>query len=195
MCLTKTGINTSCCVLIMAMASAPSGAKLQINMVSRYRWRAAKATINSVLSAKLYHGYNPLKRAKHVRGHEPLKHRSVMMAAPGPGGGVLDRPAVLPGYDNKRSTVKKKPPMYRVMLHNDTFNRREYVVRVLMKVVDGLTVDDAVNVMQEAHLNGMACVIECAQEDAERYCEGLRGNGLMASVEPAGGGGEGKPSD
>lgn len=65
--------------------------------------------------------------------------------------------------------------MYRVMLHNDTFNRyagihrdvqyaalqygchgekrltvcrREYVVRVLMKVVDGLTVDDAVNVMQ-----------------------------------------------
>ncbi|DBA95438.1 TPA: hypothetical protein ACH3X3_013307 [Trebouxia sp. C0006] len=95
------------------------------------------------------------------------------MAAPGSGGGVLDRPAVLPGYDNKR----------------------EYVVRVLMKVVDGLTVDDAVNVMQEAHQNGMACVIECAQEDAERYCEGLRGNGLIASVEPAGGGGEGKPSD
>ena len=132
--------------------------------------------------------------------------------------------------------------------------RREYVVRVLMKVVDGLTVDDAVNVMQvctlqmlhharhawpcgeictpsmssllftesghiqswckqvckamsphtfglaycqmqEAHQNGMACVIECAQEDAERYCEGLRGNGLIASVEPAGGGSEGKPSD
>ncbi|KAL0028894.1 hypothetical protein WJX77_003570 [Trebouxia sp. C0004] len=120
---------------------------------------------------------------------------TTLMAAPGPGGGVLDRPAVLPGYDNKKSTVKKKPPMYRVMLHNDSSNRREYVVRVLMKVVDGLTVDDAVNVMQEAHQNGMACVIECAQEDAERYCEGLRGNGLIASVEPAGGGGEGKPSD
>lgn len=116
-------------------------------------------------------------------------------AKPGPGGGVLDRPTVLPGYDNKGSTVKRKPPMYRVMLHNDTVNRREYVVRVLMKVVDGLTVDDAVNVMQEAHANGMACVIECAQEDAERYCEGLRGNGLLASVEPAGGGGDGKPSD
>lgn len=49
--------------------------------------------------------------------------------------------------------------------------------------------------LQEAHLNGMACVIECAQEDAEKYCEGLRGNGLMASVEPAGGGGDSKPSD
>ena len=68
--------------------------------------------------------------------------------------------------------------MYRVMLHNDTFNRhaymhnadqvaylcishrligcrREYVVRVLMKVIDGLTVDDAVNVMQ-------VCFASCA---------------------------------
>ena len=37
--------------------------------------------------------------------------------------------------------------MYRVMLHNDNNNRREYVVKVLMKIVDGLTVDDAVHVM------------------------------------------------
>ena len=45
-------------------------------------------------------------------------------------------------------TKKKKPPIYRVMLHNDSFNRREYVVSVLLKVVDGLAMDDAVNVMQ-----------------------------------------------
>lgn len=35
--------------------------------------------------------------------------------------------------------------------------RREYVVRVLMKVVDGLTVDDAVNVMQVCFLICSAC--------------------------------------
>ena len=29
------------------------------------------------------------------------KMSTTSMAAPGPGGGVLDRPAVLPGYDNK----------------------------------------------------------------------------------------------
>ncbi len=45
-------------------------------------------------------------------------------------------------------TKKKKPPIYRVMLHNDSFNRREYVVSVLLKVVDGLAMDEAVNVMQ-----------------------------------------------
>jgi hypothetical protein len=33
-----------------------------------------------------------------------------------------------------------------------SFNRREYVVKVLLKVVDGLGVDDAVNVMQVCSL-------------------------------------------
>ena len=47
---------------------------------------------------------------------------------------------------------------------------------------------------QEAHQNGTAAVIVCGQPDAERYCEGLRGNGLIASIEPAGGGG-GKGDD
>lgn len=45
-------------------------------------------------------------------------------------------------------TKKKKPPRYRVMLHNDSFNRREYVVKVLLKVVDVITMADAVNIMQ-----------------------------------------------
>lgn len=35
-----------------------------------------------------------------------------------------------------------------MLLHNDNFNRREYVVQVLLKIINGLTVDDAVNVMQ-----------------------------------------------
>ena len=38
--------------------------------------------------------------------------------------------------------------MYRVMLHNDTMNKREYVVAVIMRVVKSLSVDDAVNIMQ-----------------------------------------------
>ena len=34
------------------------------------------------------------------------------------------------------------------MLHNDSFNRREYVVKILLKVVDVITMADAVNIMQ-----------------------------------------------
>lgn len=76
----------------------------------------------------------------------------------------------------KKQNVTKKPPLYRVLLHNDATNKREYVVRVLLKVmsvlcrsfpaddlgalpvgadatltsqvVDGMTVDLAVNIMQ-----------------------------------------------
>lgn len=33
----------------------------------------------------------------------------------------------------------------------------------LLQVVDGTTVDDAVNIMQEAHMNGLALVAQCAQ--------------------------------
>jgi ATP-dependent Clp protease adaptor protein ClpS len=83
---------------------------------------------------------------------------------------------------------KKTSPPYRVMLHNDNYNKREYVVQVLMKVIPGMTVDNAVNIMQEAHYNGLAVVIICAQNDAEDHCMQLRGNGLLSSIEPGDGG-------
>eukprot|EP00270_Netrium_digitus_P016144 TRINITY_DN5753_c0_g3_i1.p1 TRINITY_DN5753_c0_g3~~TRINITY_DN5753_c0_g3_i1.p1 ORF type:complete len:176 (-),score=25.95 TRINITY_DN5753_c0_g3_i1:174-701(-) len=108
----------------------------------------------------------------------------------GSGSGLLDKPVIerpSPGRESEFDLKKKKKmsPPYRVMLHNDNFNRREYVVQVLMKVIPGMTVDNAVNIMQEAHVNGVSVVIICAQEDAEEHCMGLRNNGLLSSIEPA----------
>lgn len=113
--------------------------------------------------------------------------------APGrQGGGVLDRPTIEKGtpgreseFDLKKS--RKLSPPYRVMLHNDSFNKREYVVQVLMKVIPGMSVDNAVNIMNEAHMNGLAVVIICGQSDAEEHCLQLRNNGLLSSIEPASG--------
>lgn len=103
-------------------------------------------------------------------------------ASPPGGGTVLDKP----GTDVVLGKVKKsiKPPLYKVLLHNDNSNKREYVVKVLLKVVDGLTVDDAVHVMNEAHLQGLALVTVAAQETAEQYVAGLRRNGLTSTLEP-----------
>ncbi|KAH7569862.1 hypothetical protein JRO89_XS05G0009300 [Xanthoceras sorbifolium] len=116
------------------------------------------------------------------------------MSAAGAGkGGVLERPIIertTPGRDSEfdlRKSRKTSPP-YRVMLHNDNFNKREYVVQVLMKVIPGMTLDNAVNIMQEAHYNGLSVVIICSQADAEEHCMQLRGNGLLSSIEPASGG-------
>ena len=64
----------------------------------------------------------------------------------GPGGSVLDRVEQAP----VKQKAKKLSPNYRVLLHNDNVNKREYVVRVLLKVVDGLTLEEAYDIMQEA---------------------------------------------
>ncbi|KAL3629671.1 ATP-dependent Clp protease adapter protein CLPS1, chloroplastic [Castilleja foliolosa] len=130
--------------------------------------------------------------------HKQWANRSTLMTMPvagvGKGGGVLDKPVIektTPGRESEfdlRKSRKMSPP-YRVLLHNDNFNKREYVVQVLMKVIPGMTLDNAVNIMQEAHHNGRAVVIICAQADAEEHCTQLRGNGLLSSIEPADGGG------
>lgn len=82
------------------------------------------------------------------------------------------------------STVRKPAPRYRVLLHNDDFNSMEYVVESLMKVVPSLSMPQAVNIMMQAHVSEVAVVIICAQEHAEFYCEGLKGKGLISSIEP-----------
>ncbi|NJK61145.1 MAG: ATP-dependent Clp protease adapter ClpS [Oscillatoriales cyanobacterium SM2_1_8] len=90
---------------------------------------------------------------------------------------IVDRPSV--------ATTRKLAPRYRVLLHNDDFNPMEHVVASLMEVVNGMTQPQAVDIMMEAHTNGIALVITCVQEHAEFYCEGLRGKGLTSTIEPA----------
>ena len=46
------------------------------------------------------------------------------------------------------------------MLHNDSFNRREYVVKILLKVVDVITMADAVNIMQVIFVACLAAAAE-----------------------------------
>ncbi len=66
----------------------------------------------------------------------------------------MDNPTTLPGFTPKKQSKGKRPPTYRVMLHNDSHNRREYVVKTLLKVVKGITAEDAAtggSAVQVAH--------------------------------------------
>jgi ATP-dependent Clp protease adaptor protein ClpS len=89
---------------------------------------------------------------------------------------ILEKPSV--------STIRKPAPRYRVLLHNDDFNSMEYVVQTLMQTVAGITQPQAVDIMMEAHVNGIALVITCALEHAEFYCETLKNHGLTSTIEP-----------
>ena len=84
----------------------------------------------------------------------------------------------------KRSTTRKHAPRYRVLLHNDDYNTMEYVVQILITTVPSLSQPQAVSIMMEAHTNGFALVITCAQEHAEFYCETLKNHGLSSTIEP-----------
>ncbi|MEB3192381.1 MAG: ATP-dependent Clp protease adapter ClpS [Snowella sp.] len=81
-------------------------------------------------------------------------------------------------------TIRKPAPRYKVLLHNDDFNSMEYVVQTLIQTVAGLTQPQAVDIMMEAHTNGLALVITCALEHAEFYCETLNHHGLISTIEP-----------
>uniref|UniRef100_A0A7N0VFY2 Adaptor protein ClpS core domain-containing protein n=2 Tax=Kalanchoe fedtschenkoi TaxID=63787 RepID=A0A7N0VFY2_KALFE len=158
---------------------------------------AMECPVSGRLALPLNHLINPNRSNRHSMYGQCASRRKLGTASvvgAGESGGVLDKPTIektTPGreseFDLKKS--KKMSPPYRVMLHNDNYNKREYVVQVLMKVIPGMTVDIAVNVMQEAHVNGLAMVIICAQNDAEDHCMQLRGNGLLSSIEPASSGG------
>ncbi len=85
---------------------------------------------------------------------------------------------------NVVETLRKPAPRYRVLLHNDDHNSMEHVIQVLIQTVAGMTQPQAVDIMMEAHLNGLALVIVCALEHAEFYCETLQGHGLTSTIEP-----------
>lgn len=84
----------------------------------------------------------------------------------------------------KPSTIRKHAPRYRVLLHNDDNNPMEYVVQTLIATVPSLSQPQAVSIMMEAHTNGLALVITCAQEHAEFYSETLKNHGLTSTIEP-----------
>ncbi|MGB2924709.1 MAG: ATP-dependent Clp protease adapter ClpS [Limnothrix sp.] len=86
--------------------------------------------------------------------------------------------------ESSTSTIRKPAPRYRVLLHNDDANSMEHVVQALMQTVAGMTQPQAVNIMMEAHTNGLALVITCVQEHAEFYCEMLQSHGLSSTIEP-----------
>ncbi len=83
----------------------------------------------------------------------------------------------------------KKPPLYRVLLHNDDYTTREFVVEVLRSVFHKGE-QDAVRIMLHVHQNGVGVAGVYTFEVAEmkvRQVEVLareREFPLMLSIEP-----------
>ena len=89
-----------------------------------------------------------------------------------------------------RTSLKTaRPPLYKVMLVNDDFTPRDFVVRVL-EAEFRMSEDQANRVMITAHTKG-SCVVavftrEIAEEKATRATDMARGEGfpLLFTTEP-----------
>lgn len=93
--------------------------------------------------------------------------------------------AAMPRTDDEVRQLLLLLPRYRVMLHNDDYNTMDHVVLALVRTIGDMTPDRAMQVMLEAHLQGVAEVIICPKEVAEHYRDGLQSYGLTAIIEPA----------
>jgi ATP-dependent Clp protease adaptor protein ClpS len=64
----------------------------------------------------------------------------------------------------------KKPPLFRVLLHNDDFTTMEFVIEVLKKVF-GKSDGDAFQIMWAVHTQGIGCAGIYTYEIAEMKIE------------------------
>ncbi len=95
---------------------------------------------------------------------------------------MSSRPDTLTHQDVEQ--LRRLLPKYRVLLHNDDVHSMDFVVQALLRTVQRLTVDEAIKIMLEAHLNGQALVVICPKETAEFYRAGLESYGLTSTIEP-----------
>ena len=63
-------------------------------------------------------------------------------------------------------TKTKRPPLYKVILLNDDYTPREFVV-VVLKAVFRMAEETSYRVMMTAHKMGTAVVVVCARDIAE----------------------------
>lgn len=91
----------------------------------------------------------------------------------------------MPRTDDEVQQLLRLLPRYRVLLHNDDYNTMDHVVLALVRTVNDLGPDRAIQIMLEAHLHGIAEVITCLKEVAEHYRDGLESYGLTSTIEPA----------
>ena len=87
-------------------------------------------------------------------------------------------------------TKVKKPPMYRVLMHNDDYTTMDFVVAVLMAIY-GKSDDEAFQIMLNIHHKGIGmCGVfthEIAETKIAQTHDHARNSGfpLMCSMEPA----------
>jgi ATP-dependent Clp protease adaptor protein ClpS len=88
----------------------------------------------------------------------------------------------------RKTAPKRRPPQslppWKVLLHNDDTNTRDYVVSTITQLTS-LNEQDAELRMKEADKTGLALLLTTHKERAELYQEQFTSKGLTVTIEPA----------
>ncbi|MEX0798841.1 MAG: ATP-dependent Clp protease adapter ClpS [Bacteriovoracaceae bacterium] len=94
-----------------------------------------------------------------------------------------------PGVATAEKSKLKKPPMYKVLIHNDDYTTMEFVIHVLMKFFNK-TYEESHAIMLKIHNDGVGIcgiftheVAESKSHKVNRYSRG-KGHPLKSSIEP-----------
>ena len=98
---------------------------------------------------------------------------------------TTDPPIVSPAksVDDVTQDVLQSQVPWIVLLHNDDHHDMEYVVDSLCKAVDTLSMQDATEIMIEAHMKEVAIVGSWRLELAEYYRDRIQTFGLTVTIE------------
>lgn len=100
---------------------------------------------------------------------------------------TIDRPSIpdrIPA-DLGKPRILDGAACWHVVLWNDDCNSMDHVVTALIKVLDSVDLQGAVELMMTAHSAGSAYVATAPREQAELYRDGLERFGLTATLERA----------
>jgi ATP-dependent Clp protease adaptor protein ClpS len=99
---------------------------------------------------------------------------------------VVSSTITAPDIKQDRETVRVPYPNYKVIVLNDDFNTFEHVSRCLITYIPKMTPEQAWELTNQIHFEGLAIVWVGPQEQAELYHEQLQRAGLtMATLESA----------
>lgn len=94
-----------------------------------------------------------------------------------------------PGVAIADKVKLQKPPMYKVLMHNDDYTTMEFVIHILMKFFNK-TYDESHAIMLKVHHDGVGIcgiftheVAESKSQKVNKYSRG-KGHPLKSSIEP-----------
>lgn len=76
------------------------------------------------------------------------------------------------------------PPHYKLILHNKVDFKYKHTVRVLCKVINGMSVLEAQDKATEAYVSGKSLLRVCPEEIAFMWCKQISEQNVKTTVEP-----------